>query len=621
MVAVLFSGCSNEEVYRLVKVQSYDGAVTVQREEKLNAFEGLQLVSEDNVAVGDASFLELLADSDKHIAAEENTGFVLHSTGDENSGDITIDLLYGKSLFTIDSKLNEGSTFAVKTPNATLSVRGTSFSVAYDEETKTTDVEVYSGTVQLNSGDEELLIEKDGIATIISTDESVKIITNSTAGNPNAIALPENTEKLFAIAMTYPQKDKYSALNAEYKAKASDYTAKETGISDDDIVFQKFIGLIKNHNEEISKFFEENKANAVANTNKLLDVTDWFKKKIAVGDNEFRIDKAIMDMSIYGSNINKKYVTSDTYKVNQDGIDMYFCANGVEISFYGGFEKSAVVTTATTTTATTTAPETTVPETTTVETTTTAAATTTTVTTVPVTTTTTKATTKKDTVKIPEGSNNLLYSRVLYSVDTNSYYLYDKDILTYILNSDGSIARVVTETGGTYYDSFSGNCVYYTYVNDSYGKVQNPEWDFHSESRFPFDDMKTFSVNIHKFSDKHEDEIIRMYKEHEKDGFITALKNGITHTIGDKVYYYCREEFDVTDWFPDTFKYELGGGTYKLEFDKVVARFSINFIRYDDIIVHKDNEYIMTHPETGDSIVLNGFDVRYDFYGSGKKIK
>lgn len=97
-----------------------------------------------------------------------------------------------------------------------------------------------------------------------------------------------------------------------------------------------------------------------------------------------------MDMSIYGSNLEKKYVTSDTYKVNTEGVDMYFCANGVEISFYGGFEKSAVVTT---TTATTTVPETTVPETTT---TTTATTTTAVTTTAPVTTTTTKVTTKKD---------------------------------------------------------------------------------------------------------------------------------------------------------------------------------------------------------------------------------
>ncbi|MBQ9919451.1 MAG: hypothetical protein IJO49_01355, partial [Clostridia bacterium] len=67
-----------------------------------------QLISEDSVEVGRTSFLELLADSDKHIIAEGNTAFKLHSTGTETSGNITIDLLYGKSLFTIDNKLPDG---------------------------------------------------------------------------------------------------------------------------------------------------------------------------------------------------------------------------------------------------------------------------------------------------------------------------------------------------------------------------------------------------------------------------------------------------------------------------------------------------------------------------------
>lgn len=346
ITAIFFPGCSKEEAYRLVKVNSYDGEVTVQREEKLNAFEGLQLISEDTVSVGEASFLELLADSDKHIAAEENTGFVLHSTGDDKNGSITIDLLYGRSLFTIDNKLNEGSTFAVITPNATLSVRGTSFAVGYDEETKTTDVEVYSGTVQLNSGDEEMLIKKDGKATVTTTDNGVTVVTNNneaSAGNPNAIAVPENTEKLFAIAMIYPQEEGYNVANAEYLTTICDYTANETKADSNSKIFKKYIEIIKSHNSDISKYFEENKTNAVANTNKQADVTDWFGEMFSVEDKGFRIDKAIMDISISGGSVKKEYATSETYKINQNGIDMYFCANGVEISFYGGFEEVEIV--------------------------------------------------------------------------------------------------------------------------------------------------------------------------------------------------------------------------------------------------------------------------------------
>ncbi|MBQ8728619.1 MAG: FecR domain-containing protein, partial [Oscillospiraceae bacterium] len=146
-VSMIFSGCKKEEVYRVVKINHFDGEVTVLRDEKMNAFEGLQLISEDTVETGESSKAELLADSDKHILAEENTKFVLKATGTEKSGNITINLLYGTSLIEIENKLTEESYFEVTTPNATLSVRGTTFEVNYDEETETTSVEVIEGVV------------------------------------------------------------------------------------------------------------------------------------------------------------------------------------------------------------------------------------------------------------------------------------------------------------------------------------------------------------------------------------------------------------------------------------------------------------------------------------------
>ena len=79
IIAVSVGG--KEEVYRLIKVNSFEGEVAVWREENIDVFNGLQLISEDEVEVGDESLLELLADSDKHIVAEENTAFKLHSDG------------------------------------------------------------------------------------------------------------------------------------------------------------------------------------------------------------------------------------------------------------------------------------------------------------------------------------------------------------------------------------------------------------------------------------------------------------------------------------------------------------------------------------------------------------
>ncbi len=140
----------DDEVYRLIKINRFEGAVTVERGEVMDAFEGLQLVSEDIVKTGTESTAELLADTDKHILAEENTTFIIEATGTEKSGKIKINLLYGRSLFTIDNKLNEDSYFEVTTPNASMSVRGTSFWVEYIPEENTTIVEVIEGVVETN---------------------------------------------------------------------------------------------------------------------------------------------------------------------------------------------------------------------------------------------------------------------------------------------------------------------------------------------------------------------------------------------------------------------------------------------------------------------------------------
>lgn len=175
IIFTIFSGCSKEEVYRLVKVKSFEGAVTVERKEKMDAFEGLQLISEDSVEVGTASLLELLADSDKHIIAEENTAFRLHSTGTEASGNITIDLLCGKSLFTIDNKLPDGSTFEVNTPNVALSVRGTSYSVEYSPDTEESHVTVFEGQVDAKWEGGGRLIGKGGEIAVSGSGDNITV--------------------------------------------------------------------------------------------------------------------------------------------------------------------------------------------------------------------------------------------------------------------------------------------------------------------------------------------------------------------------------------------------------------------------------------------------------------
>ena len=173
IVSVLISGCSKEDEYRFVKVDVKEGGVVVERsEENIEAFEGMNLIADDNVDVKEKSSALLLVDDDKHIFAEENTEFSVNASGSKDNGYVTVDLVRGQALITIDNKLNDYSLFSVRTPNATLSVRGTIFTVYYDDINNVTYLDVHEGVVNVET------IEKD-ISEDVTAGDKRKIVNGS----------------------------------------------------------------------------------------------------------------------------------------------------------------------------------------------------------------------------------------------------------------------------------------------------------------------------------------------------------------------------------------------------------------------------------------------------------
>lgn len=214
VLIVVFSGQKSSESFRYIKVNGIDGNADVQRRgtDAFSAFAGLQLESEDNVEVREKSFLELLVDSDKHIGAEENTGFAIRAEGSEKNGKITIDLLYGKALFTIDNKLPDGSSFVVKSPNATLSVRGTSFSVEYNRVTGETVVEVFAGTVlaeyvgkteTLNIGDRTVISGTNAEESSLPQSSQTSQVSDSKPVVQLFRAVPDNGDNRIDISIMF----------------------------------------------------------------------------------------------------------------------------------------------------------------------------------------------------------------------------------------------------------------------------------------------------------------------------------------------------------------------------------------------------------------------------------
>lgn len=156
VVAVILFG----KGYRVIKVEDFDGDVVLERNSsEKDIFEGMKLKSEDTLTTETNGLIELLVDSDKHIMARENTCFTIKSNGNKKKGKLLIELEYGSGLIEIENKLPDGYELEVETPNATLSVRGTTFEVEYNKDTKSTTVKVTEGKVRVESKEETIEVE------------------------------------------------------------------------------------------------------------------------------------------------------------------------------------------------------------------------------------------------------------------------------------------------------------------------------------------------------------------------------------------------------------------------------------------------------------------------------
>ena len=178
--------------HRVIKVESVEGEVELERESsEKDIFEGMNLRSEDEVTTGEDGLLGLVADDDKYITAIENTCFEIISKGNEKEGKLEIKLKYGTSLFEIENKLPEGVSFEVETPNASISVRGTTFEVTYIPESNTTILVVTEGQVEAQTDTETQMVPAGGTAVI--TDEHIALATTDSMSGVKIPVFPENS--------------------------------------------------------------------------------------------------------------------------------------------------------------------------------------------------------------------------------------------------------------------------------------------------------------------------------------------------------------------------------------------------------------------------------------------
>ena len=158
VLVIILAIALSKNGYRSIVVEQTNGTVTVTGDKNNgNAYKGEKLFSGDKVSVGTDSDMVMCMDTDKYVYADEGTNFGIEASSAKEDSRLKIELSSGSELNELKSKLGPNDTYQVDTPNATMSVRGTTFRVTvyeYEGETysllEVTEGEVY---VQLKNQD------------------------------------------------------------------------------------------------------------------------------------------------------------------------------------------------------------------------------------------------------------------------------------------------------------------------------------------------------------------------------------------------------------------------------------------------------------------------------------
>ncbi len=196
--------------YRTISVDDLTGVTTITAGESVSeAFKGQNLRSGCKVFVQKSSDLTLALDTDKHVYAKELTGFSLEAAGKPGKDSRTVIRLdEGSVLSEIDEKLSADESYVVESPNATMAVRGTVFTVtvSFDEEGLChTLVEVEEGTVEVTKKDENgdptdevQTLQAGGktevISLVINRNEEDETLSDGNSSSSNNNSSPERIE-------------------------------------------------------------------------------------------------------------------------------------------------------------------------------------------------------------------------------------------------------------------------------------------------------------------------------------------------------------------------------------------------------------------------------------------
>ena len=283
LVAAIIFFATRNKGYRSITLKEYEGTVEVKRgDEALEIFKDLWFKSGDEASTGDDSWMALEIDLDKHLMVNPNTVFDIVATGTEEKGEINIELQQGKALVKIDNKLNDDSTFEVTTPNATMSVRGTTFTSSYDPAENESHVYVNGGCVKVESNDGQTIELNAGDSATVKDD-----------------SITQNDVYLLYIPRHYYWDDPDYMNNIEHlRNEVSIMGRREETLSFIDDVPAGIEPIVASHYSDLDDIYTESveKFETV-----VMDVNDWFPEYVTMdigyGTKTYRIEYADTCMS------------------------------------------------------------------------------------------------------------------------------------------------------------------------------------------------------------------------------------------------------------------------------------------------------------------------------------
>ncbi len=145
---------------RTAKIYDYSNTVAVIRgKTSLKVYKSMRLKEGDTIKTGENSIAYIEIDSDKVVKMDSSTIITLSNfDGTDKNGSINISLTSGKIFNDIKKKLTQNSTYKVRTPNAVMGVRGTTFVVGIKplaDSSQQTELSVLDGTVAFATSNQE----------------------------------------------------------------------------------------------------------------------------------------------------------------------------------------------------------------------------------------------------------------------------------------------------------------------------------------------------------------------------------------------------------------------------------------------------------------------------------